>query len=86
MKKILIVSFLLGSLAFGETIPIQDTLRELYAQYAEVSKEIDQCHRGLKHDKTDLSECEDYELILSDIKSRIEDIEKLKNTYYRKDR
>jgi len=84
MKKILIVSLLLGSLAFGETIPIQDTLRELYAQYAEVSKEIDQCHRDLRNKKAELEECEDYELILSDIKARIEDVEKLKNTYYKK--
>ena len=84
MKKILIVSLLLGALAFGDTIPIQDTLKELYGQYAEISREIDICHKNLKHDKSDIEECEDYEIILGDIKNRIEDIEKLKNTYYRK--
>ena len=88
MKQLIIISLLIGSLAYGddkELKPINKTLHSQYNKYIKYTKMVDKCHESLSTTEAQkLEQCEAYELILSEIKARIRDIETIKAIYYKK--
>jgi len=94
MKKIaLIIPLLVGLNATEITKPKIETtkagisyaLDKNYAQLMKYSVLSDKCFKDLSDDKhDDLTKCESYQLIVKDIKVRIEELEDLKRRYYKK--
>jgi len=93
MKKLaLIIPLLIGLNATEITKPkveitkagIGYALDKNYAQLMKYSILSDKCFKNLsdgKHD--DLTKCENYQLIVKDIKVRIEELEDMKRRFYK---
>jgi len=94
MKKLLlIIPLLIGGInakELNKSITITKTgiryaLDKNYAQLMKYSILTDKCFRAISENKSDdLDKCESYQLIVKDIKVRIEELEDLKRRYYKK--
>jgi len=95
MRKLILITSLLIGLVNADDVKqpkieltksgIKYALNKNYSQLMKYSILSDKCFRQISDGKTDnLSKCESYQLIVKDIKTRIEDLEDLKRRYYSK--
>jgi len=94
MKRLILIIPLLVGIANAKDLNKSVTITEAgikyalnknYAQLMKYSVLSDNCFRAISEGKTDdLEKCESYQMIVKDIKTRIEDLEDLKRRYYSK--